>query len=841
MQNERHENIESLIKALKEEDKRIRKEIVRVLGEIGDQKAIEPLIHALKDADFIIRWYIAIALGKIGGPAKELLIMALEDEDLKVRLGAIMALGEIGDTKAIEPLIKFLKDENSDIRFRAAEALEKMGWKSDNEKDQLYFLFAKKQWRELKGVGEPAEELLKKALKDEDPTVRRGAAMILKEIEYKKLVALVKSGDKETIEPLIKPLQNEDWESRVRAVEVLDKLGWVPKNDIEKAYYLIAKQKWGELLELGEIAVDVLIKTIEVVDFDDVWCDLIYALGRTGHPKAIELLTRLLKESSEVYIAAGILSALSRIRDEKVVEPLMDGLDYISSTDVDVSGAVLRALGEIGDMRALDCLIWALDSEYDEIRNEAAWALEKMGERGIKALIDAAKDKNCFGQDEAIEALIEIGEPAVELIIKALKEETWFVPIELVEILGEIGDERAIEPIIQSLKIAEEEDRVKIAEALKKIGEPVIKSLIKALKDENEFVRWGVVWVLGEIEDKRAIEHLKQALKDKNGNVRLKAAWVLDKLGWHPQNEKEKVNYLIANRYWDELEELGEVGVESLKSALKDEDWGVRIETAETLGKMKDLKAKEYLIQELQNENKYIRQTVAKALGNIGDTRAIEPLIKALKDEDDRVRMKAAFALDKLGWKPRNDLEKAHHLIVKQLWDELVILGELAIEPLIKAFRYRDDWIIRGAIEALKKIGKASVMPLIKALNHEDKFIRWAAAEALGKFEDKRAVEPLIETLKDREKDVRKKTADVLGILGDKRAVEPLIETLKDENWYVRCKAALALGEIGDERAVEPLRQALKEKNQDVRKAAEKALKKIALNKAGKNKIDQNK
>jgi HEAT repeat protein len=48
-------------------------------------------------------------------------------KDSHVRWRAAGALGKIGDSRAVEPLIAALKDENSRVRQYAAEALRKIG------------------------------------------------------------------------------------------------------------------------------------------------------------------------------------------------------------------------------------------------------------------------------------------------------------------------------------------------------------------------------------------------------------------------------------------------------------------------------------------------------------------------------------------------------------------------------------------------------------------------------------------------------------------------------------------------------------------------------------------
>ena len=55
----------------------------------------------------------------------EILIEALNEPDPDIRHRAVEVLGEIRDPRAVAPLIKTLKDENSSVQWRASEALEK--------------------------------------------------------------------------------------------------------------------------------------------------------------------------------------------------------------------------------------------------------------------------------------------------------------------------------------------------------------------------------------------------------------------------------------------------------------------------------------------------------------------------------------------------------------------------------------------------------------------------------------------------------------------------------------------------------------------------------------------
>lgn len=122
----------ALIEALKDEDEVVRQRVVSALGEIGDVRAVPGLIEALKDKNKDVRWRAAVALGKIakkGGDCSAAvpgLIEALKDREEDVRREVITALGEIGDERAILDILKFLEDEEWNMRARAENAVERI-------------------------------------------------------------------------------------------------------------------------------------------------------------------------------------------------------------------------------------------------------------------------------------------------------------------------------------------------------------------------------------------------------------------------------------------------------------------------------------------------------------------------------------------------------------------------------------------------------------------------------------------------------------------------------------------------------------------------------------------
>jgi len=124
--------------------------------------------------------------------------------------------------------------------------------------------------------------------------------------------------------------------------------------------------------------------------------------------------------------------------------------------------------------------------------------------------------------------------------------------------------------------------------------------------------------------------------------------------------------------------------VNGLIKALKDSDRWIRRAAAEALGGIGDARAVEPLIQALKDRDVDVRKAAANALGKFGKP-AVRPLIRALKDMD--VRKAAAGVLQKLGWQPDSTATKVSYLIALEEWDELVKLGEPAVESLIEALK----------------------------------------------------------------------------------------------------------------------------------------------------------
>jgi cell division protein FtsB len=102
---------------------------IRILGRIGDERALETIHDYVDGGDTALRKVTLRAIGMIGSEdSTQVVANQLVDEDDEVRSTAARALGLIGDTRAIDPLADVLEsDETDEVRASAAWALNQIG------------------------------------------------------------------------------------------------------------------------------------------------------------------------------------------------------------------------------------------------------------------------------------------------------------------------------------------------------------------------------------------------------------------------------------------------------------------------------------------------------------------------------------------------------------------------------------------------------------------------------------------------------------------------------------------------------------------------------------------
>ncbi|MCJ7580304.1 MAG: HEAT repeat domain-containing protein [Candidatus Aminicenantes bacterium] len=259
---------------------------------------------------------------------------------------------------------------------------------------------------------------------------------------------------------------------------------------------------------------------------------------------------------------------------------------------------------------------------------KSVWDLSP--KKKFKAMIRSLKPgkKRQFSLDTAIKYLGETKDKrATKPLIEVLNDPIADYKRLAAEALGKIGDESAIDPLIQAL--GEEKVQYSSKQAIKMFGESAIKFLIRALNDKNSTVCLHARFLIQDFGEPAVIP-LTKALESVSSQVRTESVEALGYIG----------DKLAADSLYQVM--------------MNDSDRDVKIKAAIALGRMRDDRSVERLIQLSHSPIicDQIKCNIIKVLGDIGDRRAVEPLMQLLElffNNSHSVEMEVAEALGKIG------------------------------------------------------------------------------------------------------------------------------------------------------------------------------------------------
>lgn len=114
-----------LLQMLQDKAPKVRQAAVKALSKLGDQRAFGPLCALLRrDNSARVRLQALLAVQHLGGKrAVAPMLLALQDPSKRIRATTLVLLSQTGDRRAEKPLYKALQDENPTIRLVVASAL----------------------------------------------------------------------------------------------------------------------------------------------------------------------------------------------------------------------------------------------------------------------------------------------------------------------------------------------------------------------------------------------------------------------------------------------------------------------------------------------------------------------------------------------------------------------------------------------------------------------------------------------------------------------------------------------------------------------------------------------
>jgi HEAT repeat protein len=282
----------------------------------------------------------------------------------------------------------------------------------------------------LTAIGEPSVPALGLCLSDPQLGVQEAASAVLASI-----------ADERVLAPLIASLGNRDWIVRMHAAKAL-----------------------GRIKDLGSIEPLIPLLQDKVKAVREETTAALAAIGEAAIPSLLAALSH-----PEWLVRLHAVEAVGKMRAPAAVDPLLSVL--FNDHDTAVREDAVRALGQIGDARALEFLIIVM--KEPGLRPLAVEALGQIGDRrGVPVLINVLE-----GVDRPAESRVVAG-------CGDKWDEEMITRGAAVRALGTIGDDAAIPSLLRAL--SDTVTRADAATALARFGSKVIAPLLSLLTQESD-------------------------------------------------------------------------------------------------------------------------------------------------------------------------------------------------------------------------------------------------------------------------------------------------------------------------------------------------------------------
>ena len=195
--------------------------------------------------------------------------------------------------------------------------------------------------------------------------------------------------------------------------------------------------------------------------------------------------------------------------------------------------------------------------------------------------------------------------------------------------------------LINALDTPDRKMRIGIVEILSNLHDPrAVPGLLTLLsRDESNEVRWASAIALGEIGDPAARDGLVTALSEPDKYVRYGAALSLEKNGWTPPDPEGRVYFLAAAQRWADIPGPDMVPVRPLIHHLSDADPAVRANVVKILGELHDPAARAACDLVLRDITSTVRKEALRAFPKCNI-----PLMHLPRGISKRRRQRSAFA-----------------------------------------------------------------------------------------------------------------------------------------------------------------------------------------------------
>ncbi len=765
----------ALIAGLSHENTDVRTASARILGGMRFEPAVSILIERLGDKDRSVAGAASSALKNIGDAAFDQLLKVLvdglnipaptkpwldgehpdPDDPLTLlrqqRNYAAGVLGKLNDSRAIEPLIDALDQDDRLFRRWAAVALSAM----TSEECQAVI---------------SRRDIVLRLLGHLETDDRR---------QQNEMISILRHVAKDGREPLLAALKSQDRRMRVSLFRV-----WMSfRDDDDRIVPAILKRVGGTTDDERSLTEPLAIQ--ERLSALNVVSGRMLREQNSPNPFLPILLGRLSDPSAQVRATAALRLAdvpHEWKADPRVLPELLNAMEIRS--DASTRSNVIYALSEIGDARSVMPLV-SLFSQKEQFASQGDIPRDELNAEAVKQQDDDIRKRIC-------DALIKLKDKRA---IPALRSRRELNEPFVLEALGKLGDVDSLPTLLKQLVSESYDVRLSAAKALQGTPDPrAIKPLAGALKkasgggftnrnvsSKSQMAR-ELSLALAATFEPEAAQILVASLRDSSLEM-----WEADSRTWYrpplaDAASRDPRSYAITRMgsvtvpFWvselslprrESTVHLTEVakqtgGVTSTKTSREVSVWAIaKLLLEDGLAPTDSAEAESTLIAALNVNEPALQLHTAKALGRLRSKPAIPAMLELLKtcrtnlgtvnDED-----LAAFLRRASPFQPDQDGDAERQQVLVEL-----------LVAVTRSLTWTES--------------NAYAVEMEQLLSHGAADVREAAIYGVVSGKHENAAELVVSMLDDPASKVRYTAARRLGFLGDARCVPALLQLLDSE------------------------------------------------------------
>lgn len=831
---------------------------IEVLCGYGDLELAAPVAGLLNDPAPDIRTAAILNLASLKQPeVNDPLLGLLTHADPETRGEAARLLGEIGETRAVPQLTVMLQEQETAPVIGALQGLAAL--KDAASFDAVLAVATthpddevrREAIRTLCTCNSPrsADALLDVVKKTRDVDEAVWAAMFLRDLQYPNFDRILQT--------LLTMQQDQD--ATVRHIANRTLVSIEDPRVLEQQLALVhdpdPQMRGGALNNLGEYSdprvLPLLITTLGDPD-PDIYDTVKREIHRSRDERAQEMLAALLADKNPVLRAraAEVMALrLSEGFDEPAPQEaaaLRAALGkLLAEKDPTVCLQAACALGRLHDQRAFRVLKPLAQSPDALTRDAAIYGLAGLSDLPSMQLVVAAfNDREAGVRGDARwyleDAIRNRGEALAPLLPQIIEDADEATFQSLLLIVRETESPAVGEALLNSPRVEFRRAAIHaLAEWFQTEGAEDV--LVAALQDRDARVRAEAAGALGKTANKQHVASLLRLQHDPDPDVRRAVEASLAALAQlkDPDPVEVRTGELVVKK----PEEIDPI-FEKLRAGK-----AIDSQAEGALAGYRHQHIVEMCLALLTDERADLRTAAARILAYQEDPRAVGPLIVALRDPDAGVSVVAIRALSKLryfvhGWPPlfaeTGKLLLADDDALRRRIgvNVLGLVGDPALAGLlIDSLKDTDTEVRRASVEALGGNDyrysalncreSLVVTALLAAGQDRDAGMRNAAVISLAGYDqDPRVVEPLCAALTGTNRDMPSQILDALGDIRDPRMTAALVKLYRGagDDTYLKERAVNHLARCMDAALTKMLLADLPNADQGLRYAITQAL-----------------